>query len=242
MSNPKTTIVVLSHNAKSITERFLDLLFKHTENFSLVMIDNGSTDGTAEYLSDIPSILGNLHTNTQTMTLVLNKENLGVIGGRNMGFTIYQSDPTDYLCFLDNDQFVGENWLTQYHNFMAETKSDMCGVDAWLMDDSFMPRYNCKKKGDPYTYVGCGGMLIKKAVVDQIGFFDEQFNPAYFEDPDYNFRARNSGFIIQWNYGAKITHLPHQTLGKNPEKMKIFTQSYSRFKKKWSGMKMPPLR
>jgi GT2 family glycosyltransferase len=82
---------------------------------------------------------------------------------------------------------------------MESGSYDLVGADAWLMDSSFMPRHNCKKKGDPYTYVGCGGMMVKKEVVDRLGLFDEQFNPAYFEDPDFNFRAREAGFKIGWN-------------------------------------------
>lgn len=233
----QTTIVVLSYNGKAVTEKFIEMLFKHTEpsSFHLIMIDNGSTDGTKEYLVD--ALSGFEHH-----TLALNEENLGVISGRNMGYALYQSEPTDYLCFLDNDQFVRSGWLEQYHDFMEKGKYDLAGADAWLMDGSFMPRMNCKKPNDPYSYVGCGGMMIKKEVVDKIGLFDEQFNPAYFEDPDFNFRARQSGFKIGWNYAAKIEHLPHQTLGKNKDRMKLFAQSYDKFKKKWQGVTMTPMR
>jgi GT2 family glycosyltransferase len=235
-----TTIVALSHNAQSITEKFLDMLFKHTEpsKFCLIMIDNGSTDGTQEYLTETLSMF----ENPNFVTLALNEQNLGVIGGRNMGYAMFQSDPTDYICFLDNDQFVREGWLEQYHSFMAEGGYDVIGADAWLMDSKFMPIRNCKKAGEPYSYVGCGGMMAKRKVVDAIGLFDEQFNPAYFEDPDFNFRAREAGFSIGWNYAAKIEHLPHQTLGKNPDRMKIFGQSYDKFKKKWNGKEFKPMR
>ena len=233
----QTTIVVLSYNGKAVTEKFIELLFKYTKPsaFNLIMIDNGSTDGAKEYLTDALSMFEN-------HTLVINDRNLGVIGGRNMGYALYQSDPTELLCFLDNDQFVRAGWLEQYHEFMESGSYDLVGADAWLMDSSFMPRHNCKKKGDPYTYVGCGGMMVKKEVVDKLGLFDEQFNPAYFEDPDFNFRAREAGFKIGWNNMAKIDHLPHQTLGKDKDRMKFFTQSYDKFKKKWSGKTFLPMR
>lgn len=232
-----TTIVVLSHNAKEVTEKFLELLAKNTNpsSFSLIMIDNGSSDGTR-------GILRKWLEPLEEVTLILNNENLGVIGGRNMGHAIFQNDPKDYICFLDNDQFVREGWLEQYHSFMAEGGYDIIGADAWLMDSRFMPIRNCKKAGEPYSYVGCGGMMAKRKVVDTIGLFDEQFNPAYFEDPDFNFRAREAGFSIGWNSAAKIEHLPHQTLGKNPDRMKIFGQSYDKFKKKWNGKEFKPMR
>lgn len=242
MTDCNTTVVVLSYNNKSVTEKFIELLFANTPKFKLIMIDNGSTDGTVEYLDSTLSVSGNPYFADGHVTFVANQENLGVIGGRNMGFTLYQSDPTEFLCFLDNDQFVGKGWLAQYHEFMNANNLDIAGADAWLMDSSFMPRVNCKKQGDPYSYVGCGGMMMRKKVVDEVGIFDERFNPAYFEDPDYNFRARQKNFRIGWNLNAKITHLPHQTLGKNEKRMKIFAESFNKFQKKWAGIKFVPLR
>ena len=74
---------------------------------------------------------------------------------------------------------------------------------------------------DYFTYVGCGGMLMKRRVPEKIGIFDTRFNPAYFEDPDFSFRAHQAGFKIGWNIAAKLVHLPHQTLGKVNQKDKV---------------------
>jgi GT2 family glycosyltransferase len=234
----KTTIIALSYNGKEITEKFIELLFKYTEPsaFNLIMIDNGSTDGTKEYLKDALSIFEN-------HTLVINDRNLGVIGGRNMGYSIYQSDPTEFLCFLDNDQFVRAGWFEQYHEFMKSGNYDIVGADAWLMNSSFFPCYNCKRLGDHFSYVGCGGLMTTQSVLNKIGLFDEQFNPAYFEDPDFNFRAIKAGFRIGWNLNAKITHLAHKTLGNDPNRRQLFLNSYSKFKEKWNGkIALPVLR
>lgn len=230
-----TTICVLSYNSIEITKIFIDLLFQHTNNFKLIMIDNGSSDGTPEFLSKFIEESKLKYAKEFEVFLALNNENLGVIGGRNLGFELYKNNPTDYLCFLDNDQLVQYGWLEQHKSFMLDNKFDIVGVDAWLMDKKFMPRYNCKKLKEPFTYVGCGGMLIKKLAVDIVGSFDSQFNPAYFEDPDYNFRAIKNGLRIGYNYEAKINHVPHQTLGKNADKSKIFKNSYNKFCVKWSG-------
>jgi len=242
-----TTVVVLCYNNRSVTEKFMELFKANTTNYNLIIIDNGSSDGTVDYLNEIfPTFEGNAE-------LILNQENLGVIGGRNQGFGEFLSQapyPTkgmpfrysEYLCFLDNDQFVRQGWLTQYHEFMQKGNYDMIGADAWLMDSKFMPRHNCSRAGESFTYVGCGGMMIKRKVVEDLKGFDPQFNPAYFEDPDYNFRAREKGYKIGWNYQARITHLPHQTLGKSNDRMKYFVQSFDRFKAKWKGKEFPALR
>lgn len=234
-----TTIVVLTHNALDVTKKFLELLQKNTSLCNLILIDNGSSDKTVEYIN---SYMAELRKISDNITVIANAENLGVIGGRNQGYTIYQNNPTEYLCFLDNDQFVSDGWLQQYKSYIKYNDADVIGCDAWLMNSEFMPINNCKRRGEPYTYVGCGGMMIRKKVLDSIGLFDEQFNPAYFEDPDFNFRARKNAYKVLWNADARITHLPHQTLGKNKDKSRIFQSSYAKFKKKWHGTVMLPIR
>lgn len=228
-----TTICVLTYNAIDVTKKFLELLYKNTENFKLILIDNGSSDGTPQYLNDILPNLYGANATQHAQNIILNQENHGVIGGRNMGFAIFATEPTKYLCFLDNDQFVQNGWLEQHINYMRDNNLDIVGADAWLLNKKFMPTYHSTKKGDPYSYVGCGGMLMKKEVVENVGSFDAQFNPAYFEDPDYNFRAMQKQYKIGWNAHAKIVHMPHQTLGQNSQRGKIFRESYEKFCVKW---------
>ncbi len=199
--------------------------------FNLILIDNGSSDGTSEFL-----LTKNRHR------ILLNTENLGVIKGRNQGFKLFESDSNDFICFLDNDQFVEKKWLEQYYDYMISFNIDVAGAEAWLMNDRFLPVYQCRKNSEPYSYVSCCGMFIKRSVVAECGFFDEMFSPAYFEDPDFCFRAKEKGFRVGWNADAKIIHMPHQTLGKNPHKVAIFQNSYNNFKMKWNGKKILPIR
>ena len=77
---------------------------------------------------------------------------------------------------------------------------------------------------------------------ERLGMFDERFNPAYFEDPDFCFRIMDDEGRLAWNYKARIVHLPHQTLGKNSKKMEIFKNSYSEFCTKWAKRKFRPQR
>jgi len=227
-----TSIIVLSHNALDVTKRFLSDLYAYTENFTLIMIDNGSSDDTPEYLSKFAE-------NHDNMVLVLNDANEGVIGGRNQGYEIFKTlnKESKYLCILDNDQFVQKGWLEQHAAVMEESNAHLVGVEAWQMSTTFRPMHKCTRPSEPWVYLGCGGMLMKTEVPAKIGMFDEQFNPCYFEDPDFCFRARQSDFRLAWNYKARIIHLPHQTLGKNPKKMQLFHKSHKKFLDKWRGNK-----
>jgi GT2 family glycosyltransferase len=140
--------------------------------------------------------------------------------------------------FLDNDQFVAKGWLEQYLSIL-NNGYDVVGIEAWQLTNALLPLKKIGKTDTYFSYVGCGGMLVKKEVIDKVGLFDERFNPAYFEDPDFNFRIYDAKFKIGFDSAAKIVHMSHQTLGKlNPVvKRQQFIKSYMEFKKKWGNRK-----
>ena len=235
-------IIVLSNNHLQISKNFLEHFSENLPKTSirLIWIDNGSTDGTTDFLLD------NVYkTNKFNSILVLCPENLGVIGGRNLGYNISKTNnrKSNHLMFLDNDQYVCPGWL-DHHLSVLNSGYDLVGVEAWKLNDMFMPCRQNDRLNQDFSYVGCGGMLIKQKVVDEIGMFDTIFNPAYFEDPDFNFRAHKSGFKIGWNFKAKIIHMAHQTLGNIgiTEKQVILQNSWNKFKTKWSKKDIPILK
>jgi len=235
-------IIVLSYNHLQISKNFLEHFINNLPESSirLVWVDNGSTDGTVEFL------INNVNkTNKFNSTLILSSNNLGVIGGRNLGYDISFSSgrKPKHLMFLDNDQYVCPGWLDQ-HLSVLNNGYDLVGVEAWKLNNMFMPCRKNDKLNQDFSYVGCGGMLIKQEVIDKIGMFDILFNPAYFEDPDFNFRAYKAGFKIGWNFKAKIIHMAHQTLGNinSTEKQAILQSSWTKFKTKWSQKDIPILK
>lgn len=235
MYHPRTAIIVLTYNGLDTTKKFLKDLYDNTERFLLIIIDNGSTDDSPEYLGNFAEEKGNV-------VFSANDENLFIIGGRNYGYEIYDSlfEKPDYLMFLDNDQFVQPGWLQHHHDVMAQSKAHIVGVEGWLLNKNFRPVKKCDRPTDPWSYVGCGGMMMERAVPESIGMFDPIFDPFYFEDPDYCFRALDADFRIAWNYKAKLVHQAHQTLGKNPARTKAFLNSHTKFYEKWKGRKALP--
>ncbi|NJL70516.1 MAG: glycosyltransferase [Candidatus Competibacteraceae bacterium] len=231
----KIALVVLCYNNWEITKKFIDLIYEHTDmdSFELLFIDNGSTDGSSKNLNKLEHELDNFH-------VIINDENKGVICGRNQGFRWFHKDTAfPYLMFLDNDQFVRDGWLGQ-HFAVLNKGYDLIGVEAWQMSRQHFP---CKKNSslkEWFSYVGCGGQLMTRRCVDIVGYYDERYNPCYFEDPDYSYRAFDQGLKIGWNFTAKIDHLPHQTLGKVGDKRGKFTKSMQKFQEKWKK-RVPPM-
>jgi len=230
-------LVVLSCNGSDTTRDFIQFFSENTPEgmVHLLWVDNGSTDDSVDVLSGFA-------TEYKYMTLMINSENLGVIGGRNIGYAFAKANKpkSKYMMFLDNDQYVKKGWIEQHLNFL-ETGYGVVGVEAWQMNNRFLPIKRIDNIKEFFTYVGCGGMLIKREIVDKIGMFDMRFNPSYFEDPDYNFRVHNADYKIGWNYKAGIVHMPHQTLGKlsHQEKALRFGRSLRLFREKWKGYKPP---
>ncbi|MBT6047248.1 MAG: glycosyltransferase [Candidatus Scalindua sp.] len=229
-----TCIIVLVHNKIDVTKQFLTQLFENTyeKHYHLVIVDNGSTDGTSEYLATLDK--DNIH-------IISLKYNSGVIDGRNLGYERSKHLDYDYLLFLDNDQFVEKEWLEQHIFFMKQGDYDVLGVEAWEMSESFRPLWMAKNPTDVYTYVGAGGMILKRKVVKEIGLFDTSFSPMYFEDPDYCFQCNKRGFHVGWNPHARITHKPHQTMSiiSQEDKHKYFRRSLKYFREKWNNYNPP---
>jgi len=231
-------VIVLTCNGLNITKKFLELFYKNTkkELFHLIVIDNGSKDETPDFLKDFSK-------NNEFISVILNSANLGVIRGRNLGYylsSILLNKKSKYLMFLDNDQYIQPRCL-EHHLSVLNEGYDLVGVEAWQLNNRFMPVKKIENIKEHFTYVGCGGMLMKKEVPEKVGMFDIIFNPAYFEDPDFNIKSYQAGFKIGWNISAKLVHLPHQTLGKisQQEKIKQFTSSLNKFRDKWKNTKLP---
>ncbi len=188
--HPRTDIIVLVHNNLSVTKGFVKHLFANTTNFHLIFVDNGSTDGIPLYLQEGES--------QGKWEVISPGENLGVIKGRNLGV---KHTKVDYFLHLDNDQYVQEDWLPGLFE-LIEQGYDVVGPEAWCLfppetpgamvvgkevipDRSYFPHKHCVNPRDKFTYLGCGGTLMKRKVYETVGNFDERFNPAYFGGADF---------------------------------------------------------
>lgn len=241
MNNPRVDIICLVHNQLHVTQGFVTHLFKNTSNFNLLFIDNASNDGT-------PAFLKEGEAEGKWKVVVRNKRNNGIVAARNQAIP-FVSEP--FFMHIDNDQYVQPGWLEALFDGI-NSGFDIVGPEAWLMlppstpgqvvtpeftvhARAYFPVKRCETLTDKYSYVGCGGMLIKKAVADEIGMFDEEYSPAYFEDPDFCWRAIKAGFKIAWQPNSKVIHLAHQTTGTQSlfSKNAQFIKSFFAFQKKW---------
>lgn len=189
----KLSVITLTYNKLEYTKKFIESLFKYTKDFELIVVDNGSTDGTREYLKSLPDI-----------KLILNEENLGFSKGNNQGIEIATGE---YIGFLNNDILLYPNWFEKVEEvFQKENAAfvsprhinphyDLTDENHYIQ--YFKHNFNYSKKYEK-NFDECvfSCVITKKSVIDSIGKFDENYTQAFFEDNDFKYRAIEAGYGV----------------------------------------------
>jgi GT2 family glycosyltransferase/glycosyltransferase involved in cell wall biosynthesis len=240
----RVSIVVLTWNGLEVTRNCLDTLTGRTAHpdFEVVVVDNGSTDGTLEYLRGRGDI-----------RLIENGENLGFVGGNNVGIGETAGD----VVLLNNDtEIVRGDWLSRMQD-LARSRDDIGLVGCRLVNargelvhaGTYMPipsfwgqEYPGREKdiGQYSTDREVEGVIaacvyIKREVIDEIGPLDEDYF-SYYEDTDYCLKARKAGYRTFCCGGATVLHLENASTDLNRMDFSgTFRKSRETFISKWEG-------
>lgn len=230
MSSPSVSLVILTCNKVEYSQRCLkSLLLVEHRPLEIVLIDNGSTDGTRDFLGAFQREAADKGIPVQ---VELNATNVGAVTGRNQALKLISGD---FVCFLDNDVVVrtrswvermlaefGEHpdtgaicpkllfpfapFLIQYAGLViAPTgRADYLGRGKPHDDPDFGVRRELQA-----SISAC--MMVPKPIVDQVGLMDEQFNPAQFEDIDYSYRIRQLGYKVIYLPSVEMYHFENVT-------------------------------
>jgi N-acetylglucosaminyl-diphospho-decaprenol L-rhamnosyltransferase len=154
----------------------------------IIVIDNGSSDGTAEYLSGCSN-----------MNVITNKENAGCAAAWNQGV---KASKAPWLVILNNDLVLSENWLEGILEFATEGALDIVSPafreGEYNYDISEYSREFLKRMHSVARMGVAQGIcfMVRRRVFDRIGLFDENFKLGQFEDADFFRRARLAGFAL----------------------------------------------
>jgi len=219
LSRPNISYCVVYKDNEEITKECVSRILKYRKyNNELVLVDNGSQNR---------NFLNALLKNQQSVVRIRNKKNEGCIIARNQAMKKARGG---YLFTLDNDQYIS---AVSIHRLL-NTEGDIVGVEGWSMDKDALA-FDIKENKGELAYVGAGGMLVKRKIAEEVKYFNETYSPAWFEDPDFCFKAKRKGFSIVYCKNAKIKHLQHQTINKqtNFDSQKIWKRNHGLFKKIW---------
>ena len=218
----KLSIITLTYNQLKYTKKYIDSLYQYTSDFELIIIDNGSNDGTVEYLKSLGK---------NNLKLILNKENFGFSKGNNQGIEIAEGE---YIGFLNNDILLYPNWFEECEKVFKNEKAAFVSprhVNPYYddtNDKSYIKYFRKLKFSKPYEkhFDDCvfSCVLTKKEIINDVGKFDENYSPAFFEDNDYKYRAIEKGHGVYvcntscfFHYGSVTSVKLNQNFERNKE-------------------------
>lgn len=209
-------------NRKEHTRACLESLRAQTNtNYKVIIVDDGSTDGTGEML----------RTEYKEVEVLQADGSLFWTAGVNLGLRHALKAGATLLMTMNNDVIAGEQLLEsmfRWHKKFPEallgalemdvhTRKPIFGGERlnWMLNSidqvlDILPEE--EQHGlHPVTHLPGRGLLIPKAVFEKIGLFDQDRLPHYLADYDFTHSARRAGFELYVNYDAKLYTYPDES-------------------------------
>ncbi len=239
------SVIILNWNGRHLLKRCLDaLLAQDYPDFNTIIVDNGSEDGSPRWIA----------RHYPHLTLIRNPTNRGFAAANNQAI---RATTAPYIVTLNNDTEVEPGWLSA---LVSAAESDpgvgMCApkillahpphlidsagitVDwagtAWNRDHGHPDTPGGTRPAEVFGPSGAAA-LYRRAMLDQIGLFDEDFF-AYYEDVDLAWRAQLAGWRCLYVPTSRLYHIHSATLGRHaPHKQYLLSRN-----KIWSILKNYP--
>lgn len=203
----KTSIIIPTHNGRELLKDCVYSIKQHTDQpYEIIVLDNGSTDGTLDFCRQ------------EQITFISLPSNTGFPIACNKGLRIASGDA---LLLLNNDVIVTKNWLT---NMLACLYSaEDIGIVGPLTNYASgrqqvdLPFTNVEdmthqlNEPDASKWIQVDRIvglcfLFRRELMERVGLLDERFSPGHFEDDDYCYRARNAGYKLQISGDVFVFH------------------------------------
>jgi len=245
MMQPLVTVVVLAHNNYADTAECLhSLQYLDYAPLRLLVVDNGSTDGTGDrVLAEFPQA-----------SLVQTGRNLGVAGGFNAGVIPALQGGADYVCILNNDTTVSPDMMTLlvqagevdpqavilmpkvlHYNEPGRIWSAgaqyRCFPPAIVMRGLNQPDDGRFDTPALIEFAPTCGLLLHRRAFERVGLFDDGYF-FYFDDWDFSLRVRHAGMTIRYVPTARLYHKVSRTIqhkGRPPFFWRTWGASGARF-------------
>jgi GT2 family glycosyltransferase len=210
----KASVIVLSWNGQAdLPECLAALDAQEFADWEVLVVDNGSTDGSAELVRE----------QYPHMRLIRNQDNLGFAAGNNRGLRVATGD---VLVLLNQDTVVRPGWLQALvHAFEADPHCGVVGAKALYPDGRIQHAggyVDARGEAAHYGYRGPdsgqfdeqrevdfvtgAALAMSRAALVEIGGLDEGFQHAYYEDVDWCYRAREAGYRVLYAPKAVLVH------------------------------------
>lgn len=215
------SIVALTHNGLEVTRACFDRLPQTTQDYELIVVDNASTDGTADYLRE-------LEQSDERVRVFSNTTNRGFAVGCNQGV---RNARHEHICLLNNDTEPLPGWLDAMRGVLDEgvgavgakllypdstiQHAGMVFVYRPGLRPSFLPVHRFRNapadlpeanvlEEVPAVTAAC--LFTTKSVWKRVNGMDAGYVKAYYEDVDFNLKVRDAGMKIIYQPEATLIH------------------------------------
>lgn len=229
-TEPRVTVVIPTHNGERLLPLCLDSLARQRyRDFRVVVVDNGSTDGSLRLLAE----------RRPSPAVVQMGSNTGFAPAVNAGI---RASSGEFVALLNNDTETHPDWLgelvealdrspafafcaSKMVDFSDRSVIDSAG-DCLSSNGRSLPRGFLDEDRGQYdspreVFGACAGAaLYRRSLFDRIGLFDEAF-VSYKEDVDLDFRAQLAGLRCLYVPSAVCYHMGGATSGRRKSDLAV---------------------
>ena len=242
---PEVSIIIPVFNKWGFTYKCLKSVREHTAGtYEVIVVDNHSSDATPQLLADMTGI-----------RVITNDTNRVFVDACNQAA---EEARGAYLLFLNNDTEVSPGWLEALRAPFSDSRTGIVGArlvypDGSLQeaggiiwrdgtgcnyghgDDPELPQY-CYRRAVDYCSGAC--LMIPRTIWARLGGFDQRYAPAYYEDTDLCFAARDLGYEVIYQPLARVIHFGGASAGKETDSGYKRFQEINRHKfvEKWGAV------
>lgn len=223
----KTACLFLTWNSVTLLQNSIGRLQSLLPDLAIIVVDNGSTDGSV-------ALIRERWPRVELMPLA---HNTGFAGGNNVGLKAAIRLGFEAVFLLNTDVIIDEDFITPcVERLRRDATIGVIGptvLEAYEANviqcegARIIPltlNFDYRRIREPFVrrdelvdvgYVLGASMLIRREVIEQIGYLDEEFYPAYVEEADFCYRAKRAGFRSVVHQGSAIRHIGAQSSGGN---------------------------
>jgi len=245
MGAESASIVVITHNGLIFNRLCLETVLAHTagHDFELIVIDNGSDDGTRAYLAKLADA-------DARVRVLVNGRNMGFAAACNQGLGLALGE---HLVLLNNDTMVAPGWLSKLLAHLSNPGvglvgpvTNRIGNEAEIETDyrtwgeflEFARRRAGEHAGE-WLEVRTPAMFclaMRRQTYLHLGPLDERYEVGLLEDDDYSDRAREAGYQLRCVEDTVVHHFGEASFGRlvpGGEYTRILRANKQRYAEKW---------
>ena len=216
------SIIIPAYNQWEMTANCIESIYRNVsiQNYEIILADDQSSDETVNALDYYPNLV-----------IARTDENEGFLGNCN---NAAKKASGDYLIFLNNDTEVHVDWLESLiQTFEADPLVAIVGSKLVYPDGTLQEAggiiwqdasgWNFGRNQNPdaseycyvkdVDYVSGASIAVREKFWSEVGGFDDRYAPAYYEDTDLAFSARDLGYRVLLQPKSLVTHFEGKSHG-----------------------------